>query len=560
MGKAKARTDNKVHSASQGNSPVSYRHPPRAPWADTRFAELRRHRLPCAGTLVEQTQDPLALSASRDDGQTSELIVIDVLAHPDLRRVGDRAVLLEDRAVIGREEPLFLPPNPDAGGRTLDDPCISRRQFALTYDRVARRFTVVSSTSTRRSLMFFDAAGRELSSDGQDLEPGSLVAIGDRVLLALGVRLAPLPPPLGMTGRSAALDEVRTHVLAFARLERTVLIHGPTGAGKERVARALHRASARAAEPFVAVNCAALPEALMESELFGHVRGAFSGASGSRDGLFVEAHGGVLLLDEVGELSPSAQAKLLRVLQEQRIRPIGGSSERAVDVWIVAATHRDLGAEVAAGRFREDLLARLDGLSLLVPALAARRSDVPLLFASVLQQRCAAHPELAHRLIREADRRAPPLPLAFILSLLQEPWPRNVRELERFVDRTVALSLAQRSLSFPPLAASASTERERPSEASSAKERPDAVQLRVVIERCDYVTQRAARALGVSHTTVDRWMRELGILRPRDLSAEAVINALVAANQDVRAAARALQVSERGLRLRLSELELAAAK
>jgi DNA-binding NtrC family response regulator len=507
--------------------------------------------------LVEQTQDPIALAASRGDGDAAELIVLDVLAHPDLRRVGDRAVLLEDRSIVGRDQPLFTAAEDDAIGRMLGDPCVSRRQFTLTYDGAARRFNVVPEASARRSLAFFDAWGRRLHTGGAALEPGSLVAVGDRVLFALGVRASPLAPALGMVGRSAALDELRAQIVALARLERTVLVCGPTGAGKERVARALHRASGRAAGPFVAVNCAALPDALMESELFGHARGAFSGAIGSRDGLFVEAHGGLLLLDEVGELSPSAQAKLLRVLQERCVRPVGGSAERAVDVWVVAATHRDLGADVAAGRFREDLLARLDGLTLSVPPLAARPSDVPPLFASFLQQRCAAHPELGRRLIREADLRTPPLPPELTLSLLRQPWSRNVRELERYADRTAALSLEQRSLVFPPLPDAAPRELEAAVEAPSAKDRPDEAKLRGVIERSDYVTQRVAKQLGVSHTTVDRWMRELGILRPRDLSAQTIARALTEANQDVRVAARGLQVSERGLRLRLRELGLA---
>lgn len=509
---------------------------------------------------MEQTQDPIVLAASRADGDDAELIVIDVLAHADVGRVGDRAILREDATVIGREQPLFSGADDDATGRVLGDPCVSRQQLTLSFDRATRRFTARPVPSARRPLTFFDARGKRLQTDGGDLEPGSLVAVGDRVLLALGVRPSPLAPSLGMIGRSAELDELRAQILALARIERTVLITGPTGAGKERVAQALHRASGRASGPLVAINCAALPETLMESELFGHVRGAFSGASGSRDGLFVEASGGMLLLDEVGELPRGAQAKLLRVLQEQRVRPVGGSSERAVDTWVVAATHRDLRADVAAGRFREDLFARLDGLTVPVPALASRPSDAPLLFASFLRQRCASHPELARRLLREADTRAPPIPLELTLSLLRSPWPRNVRELERFVDQTVALSLERGTLSFPPLPEDERLEPGNEDEEPNGKDRPDRAALKALIEQSGYVTQRVAARLGVSHTTVDRWMRELGILRPRDLSADAVVQALAATNQDVRAAARALQVSERGLRLRLRELDLTQAK
>jgi DNA-binding NtrC family response regulator len=214
-----------------------------------------------------------------------------------------------------------------------------------------------------------------------------------------------------------------------ARAEASVLIMGESGTGKEVLARHIHAASRRARGAFVALNCAALPEALLESELFGHEKGAFSGAIASRKGKFEQAEGGTLLLDEIGEMDPRLQAKILRAIQEREIDRLGGSAPVKVDVRILAATHRDLATEVARGRFREDLYFRLAVVRLRIPALRERRGDI-LPLARHFAERYARANGLPERGL---------LPAAEAL-LLAHPWPGNVRELENTLHRAVLLA------------------------------------------------------------------------------------------------------------------------
>lgn len=230
-------------------------------------------------------------------------------------------------------------------------------------------------------------------------------------------------------GRSDAFREVMDLAVRVAPYPTTVLITGESGTGKEAVARAIHRASPRSNEPFVAVNCGAIPENLLESELFGHERGAFTGAERARDGLFTEAHGGTLFLDEVGELPLALQVKLLRALQERSIRPVGGSQEREIDVRILAATSRDLIQEVEEGRFREDLYYRINVVHLHLPPLRTRPEDITAL--------------AEHFMARHAPRLgidAHPLSGELASVLARYSWPGNVRELENVIERGLVLS------------------------------------------------------------------------------------------------------------------------
>jgi DNA-binding NtrC family response regulator len=229
-------------------------------------------------------------------------------------------------------------------------------------------------------------------------------------------------------GSSPALRRVIDVATQAAPSQATVLVLGESGTGKELLARYIHERSARSRGPFVAVNCAAIPETILESELFGHERGAFTGATSKKDGRFAKAAGGTLFLDEIGELSPTVQVKLLRVLQEGEYEPLGGNTARA-DVRIVAATNRDLVAEVAAGRFREDLYYRLNVIAITAPPLRARREDIPLLVDHFLGLYCAknARPRLQ--------------PTGGALQRLGDyAWPGNVRELENAIERAVVLS------------------------------------------------------------------------------------------------------------------------
>jgi DNA-binding NtrC family response regulator len=235
--------------------------------------------------------------------------------------------------------------------------------------------------------------------------------------------------PDELVGESPALRALRDVVARVARSDAPVLITGETGTGKELVARAIHRGSARRGGPFVAINCAALPEALLESELFGHARGAFTDAREPRKGLLLQASGGSLLLDEIGDLPLALQPKLLRVLQEQRVRPLGAGAELPLDVRILAATNRDLESAVEQGRFRQDLLFRLDVLRVEVPPVRARGGDA-LLLAQRFLRACA---ERAGKPVVGLSRGAAE-------KLLRYAWPGNVREIQNTVERAVALT------------------------------------------------------------------------------------------------------------------------
>ena len=237
----------------------------------------------------------------------------------------------------------------------------------------------------------------------------------------------------GLQARSPAMQRVFKTVAKVADYKTTVLLIGESGTGKELVARALHARSSRAVKPFVAVNCGAIPETLIESELFGYRRGAFTGAAQDRRGLVEEADGGTLFLDEIGELPAPVQVKLLRVLQEETFRPLGDTADRSVDLRVVAATARDLAEEVRAGRFREDLFYRLNVLTIELPPLRARREDVLILAEHFLDRECARLGKPRLELAPDARR-----------ALLEYSWPGNVRELENAVERAVVLAEGDR--------------------------------------------------------------------------------------------------------------------
>ena len=242
---------------------------------------------------------------------------------------------------------------------------------------------------------------------------------------------AQLVPGAGMlaVGRSARMQSVMNLVEKVAATRTTVLISGESGTGKELIARALHLKSPRAGHPFLPVNCAALSEGVLESELFGHMKGAFTGASSDRLGLLAAAGEGTVLLDEIGEVPPATQVKLLRVLQERKVKPVGSSQEVPFHARLVAATNRNLDAEVKAGRFREDLLYRLNVITLELPPLRERSEDIPLLATHFLER-------LMEEMGRPGLRFTPEA-----LSVLQRyAWPGNVRQLQNIVERAVTLS------------------------------------------------------------------------------------------------------------------------
>jgi len=244
----------------------------------------------------------------------------------------------------------------------------------------------------------------------------------------------PLSPALArMAGQSSAIQQVRALVEKVARSMAPVLVNGESGTGKELVARAIHEVSPRGDQPFIAVNCSAIPEHLLEAEFFGYRKGAFTGAADDREGFFQAANGGTLFLDEIGELPLAMQSKLLRAIQERSVRPVGAVTEQSVNVRLVSATHKDLGAEVHAGRFRQDLYYRLNVIQIRVPALRERLEDLPSICERVLD-----------RIARDAGvSPAPRVSREGLLHLSRYGFPGNVRELENLLHRAVALTGAE---------------------------------------------------------------------------------------------------------------------
>jgi DNA-binding NtrC family response regulator len=315
-----------------------------------------------------------------------------------------------------------------------------------------------------------------------------------------------------IVGRSPALKRLLDQLALVATTESTVLILGETGTGKELVARAIHDRSPRRERPLVKVNCAALPRELVESELFGHEKGAFTGATQQRRGRFELADGGTLFLDEVGELPLEAQAKLLRVLQEQEFERVGGTRTLRADVRLIAATNRDLAARAAAGEFRPDLFYRLNVFPVTVPALRERREDVPLLVAHFLA-RCA----------RKLGRPLEGASAAFLERAASYDWPGNVRELENVVERAAILARGPLLESFEPfgaLAPVASRPEARPSPPapSATLEDVERAHIERVLGNVSWVIEGergAAHVLGLNASTLRGRMRKLGIRKRR---------------------------------------------
>jgi two-component system response regulator HydG len=316
--------------------------------------------------------------------------------------------------------------------------------------------------------------------------------------------------PMGteeLVGSSPAMKELRARIELVGAASSPVLVVGETGTGKELVARAIHASSPRRSRPFVRVNAAAIPETLLESEMFGHVRGAFTGATQAHRGLLTEADGGTLLLDEIGDMPLGLQSKLLRVLQAGEIRAVGGDRIQRVDVRIVAATHRKLPELVKEGRFRDDLYYRLNVITIMVPPLRARPSDIP---------------QLAESFLERARERAPHSPVTSISAELLEllthgSWPGNVRELQSTIERLVVLALADRleprhlalvddELSPDAVAPTSSEPRSTP-ELCGIDELVRR-HVEAVLSHTEGNKARAAKILGIDLSTLYRWQQK----------------------------------------------------
>lgn len=356
-----------------------------------------------ADGLADRGYDAIAISSSKDAAKRLQTEEVDALI-TDLRMPGvDGLGLLEISRRAAPSRPVIVMTAYSA----VDTAIESIRQGAQHY--LTKPFKVDELA------LFLDRA----------LDEAKL----RRETVALRRALSDQSAMTNIVGRSASIREACDLVIRLADATTPVLIVGETGTGKGLFARAVHGAGPRASAPFVTINCAAVPENLLESELFGHTKGAFTGATGPRKGLFEQANGGTLFLDEIGEMAPSLQAKLLDVIERGVVRPLGADRERSVDVRIIAATHRNLRNRVKEGTFREDLLFRLDVVRLEIPALRQRPEDLPALIAHFLAHAKSRHPSSPVKaLSADATQR-----------LLSHSWPGNVRELENVIERAVLL-------------------------------------------------------------------------------------------------------------------------
>jgi len=316
-----------------------------------------------------------------------------------------------------------------------------------------------------------------------------------------------------IVGRSEAVAALRAAIEKVAPTEARVLIRGESGTGKELVANALHRLSRRAARPFIKLNCAAIPAHLIEDELFGHARGAFTDAKTAKRGLFEEADGGTLFLDEIGDMDPALQSRLLRVLEDGRVRRIGETHDREVNVRVVAATHRDLQAMAREGRFREDLWFRLSTVPIDVPPLRERRDDVPLLFTTFLQHFCARNQRVPLSVEREVHD-----------ALAAYDWPGNVRELRNVAERVSVFGTDPVTADQLP---SSVMQREAgvehgllriPENAPvlplrEVKAQCEKEYIEAVLRRTNWNVSRAAQLLDLQRTYLHEKMTQLGIVR-----------------------------------------------
>ena len=527
---------------------------------------------------------------SADDRETLQPVVepgaepdlvpaLTILGHPDVERVGERVRLTDlrlGRAVaLSRNEPGFADPGRGerAPLRPLLDPYVSRKPISLAP---APRGVAIDAKGGGVTVDGVAVSGSRVVTRAE-LERGVVIELADRVALLLHLLDAPRAavPDLDLVGHHASIDELRRDILRVADLDVPVLIRGETGTGKELVARAIHAASARAKRAFVGVNVAAIPPATAAAELFGHARGAFTGADAARPGYFDHAAGGTLFLDEIGATPTEIQPMLLRALESREVQPLGSALPRAVDVRVVAATDADLEQAITDGTFRSAMLHRLEGYQLHVPPLRERREDIGRLLVHFLRRELAAIGE-GDRLAPPAGAAAPWLPTALVAQLARHDWPGNVRQLRNVVRQ---LCISSRGLPRARvdtrleriLASTVAASPFRPADDDGPEPPPDAPpepaptadlqalsddDVRAALRLHDYRIGDAAAALGVSRSGLYHRIKERGSIRQaKDLTRAEIDACRARCAGDVATMARELEVSRRALATRIRELD-----
>ncbi len=512
-----------------------------------------------------ETQDALE---SVDRVLSKTVPALSIVCHPDIARIGDVAHLtglsVGQVVRLSRLEPTFAAPGASSG-QVLADPRISRRPVQLESLADGGIRLGVRATTTQVLVDGVVVTG-EVIVPSERLTRGVTVQLGSFFTLLLHLPSPALVrhPRFGMVGDNQRIEKLRGDVTRVADVDVPVLIRGESGTGKELLAHAIHDASGRRQGPFVAVNMAAITPSTAASELFGHVRGAFTGASRDHAGLFARANGGTLFLDEIGETPAELQAMLLRVLETGEVQAVGATRARKVDVRLVAATDSDLETATEQGKFKLPLLHRLAGYELRLPPLRERKDDIGRLFAHFLKIELEA--------VGEQHRIDPAGPGAFIPATLMSrlcafDWPGNVRQLRNIVRQLVISSRGEggmvidhaieEMLNRPhhhtvtpneQTSATVSAERLKPSELTEDV-------LLNALRRHDYRPGPVALEFGMSRTTLYALIeKSTRIKKAKDLEKAEIEIALQDASQDVGVAAHRLEVSKRGLQLRIKEL------
>lgn len=501
------------------------------------------------------TLDPITAGVKHD----SDALHLTVLAHwhPELVGAWVPIELGSDGVGVSRAEPRFEP-----AGVPLGDPYISRRPVRLTDAGSLGVIIDVRGTSTAVRVDGTRVDSTMTISPVQ-LALGAVIQLADRVALLLHVR----PPmvaedgDLGLVGQSPAMIEVRRRIRLVADLSVPVLIRGPSGVGKELVAQAVHRTSARRGKPLIAVNMAAVPTQLAASTLFGHRKGAFSGATADHDGHFVAADGGTLFMDEVGDTPGEVQVMLLRTLETGEVHPVGGRGGRSVDVRVIAATDADLEGGVAAGDFRAPLLHRLAGFVLPVTPLAGRREDVGRLAYRFVADELAA---LGRDPLSNPTPQTPFVPAAMVAALARADLPGNVRQLKNIVRQVVILHRDRPAITDwhalvpgPRRSQPLTPTRLHVDKGPSYRSADDVTEDELVeaMQTHGYQAKAAAKALGISRTALYKLIeRSDRIRQANDLQIAEIEAASTACDGDLNAMAIRLGVSRPALRRRMSAL------
>ena len=541
--------------------------------------------------MQKKISDDLSTTAVHSRGRQAQapriVPALTIISHPQPQRIGERRLLSEMIAAPGRtaslsrNAPDFARPG-SLLALPLGDPFISRKPVQFEPGARGGVRLLVPEDGTGVKVAGQSVVGwREFSP--QELAAGVPLELAERVVLLLHqASSAPESSPgdLGMVGQGEGVRRVREDVSRVADLDVPVLIRGETGSGKELVARAIHQHSKRRNAPFISVNLGALSKELVSAELFGARKGAYTGATGDREGFFRAAHGGTLFLDEVGEAPPEVQVALLRVLETGEVFPVGGSAPVRVDVRLITATDANLEERIRQGHFKAPLLHRLAGFEIQVPPLRERREDIGTLFMYFARQELETTGE-AQRLTSSDPRAEPWLPAPLAVRLVRYAWPGNIRQLRNVARQLVigsrglthlrvdarleqeldsaAAPIPGQSVSTP---AAAAAEEPDSADEKAARRKPSDVgeqELLEALRASSWDLKAAADRLGIPRSSVYVLIDKSSLIRTaRDLSPEEISRSFQECQGDLDAMVRRLEVSKRALQRRVRELGLGA--